>query len=169
MPQPPSTHDDPQQQRSRTRGAIRTHLGRKRLGGRGRRLGEETLEGVRELGAMRRSEQERAFERLRGQFQAHFDASADKSAAAFDLALDKACEALVTASEFTADTTERLRQFLRRDLLQKDHPMMTFRSGDITSAGTLGCEGCGWTIIAAHSTLLPACPQCGDTSFRKSS
>jgi isocitrate dehydrogenase len=131
-------------------------------------LAEETLIGVRRLDEMRRGEQERLFDRLKARFQEIYDAAPEKTAADFDHALDRACETLVTAGDLTADSAERLRQFLRRDLLQRDHPDMTFRSGDITTGGTLTCEGCNWTIIADRTTLLPLCPQCGETSFRKS-
>src|SRR5688572_32668817 len=85
----------------------------------------------------------------------------------FDSALDRACDTLVAAGEFTADNAERLRQFLRRDLLHRDHPAMTFRTGDITTAGTITCEGCGWTIQTMRTTLLPMCPQCAETTYRK--
>ena len=163
----PSEPGNNGQQRARPRGAIRTHLGRKRTGARGRPLGAATLSRVRELGEMQRSEQEHLFDRLMASFQSVFGKAQEKTAAAFDQALDTACDTLVTAGEFTAETAERLRQLLRRDLLQKDHPAMTFRTGDITTAGTLACESCGWTIIASRTTLLPACPQCGETHFRK--
>jgi len=166
-PSAPNGNSNGQAQRARNRGAIRTHLGRKRTGPRGRPLGDATLMRVRALGEMQRSEQEHLFDRLLGQFRSVFDAAQEKTAAAFDQALDAACGTLVTAGEFTAENAERLRQLLRRDLLQKDHTSMTFRTGDITSAGTLTCENCGWTIIASRTTLLPACPQCGETHFRK--
>ena len=103
----------------------------------------------------------------KARFQEIYDTAQEKTAADFDHALDRACETLVTAGDLTAESAERLRQFLRRDLLQRDHPDMTFRSGDITTGGTLTCEGCNWTIIADRTTLLPLCPQCGETSFRK--
>jgi isocitrate dehydrogenase len=73
----------------------------------------------------------------------------------------------VSAGEFTAETGERLRQFLRRDLLQRDNPALTFRTGDITSAGMLSCSGCGWTIHTTRTTVLPSCPHCGETAYRK--
>lgn len=167
MRQPSAPNNNGQAPRQRARGAIRTHLGRKRSGPRGRPLADETLSRVRQLGEMRRSEQEHLFDKLMGQFHSIFSAAQDKTAAAFDHALDTACDTLVTAGEFTAENAERLRQFLRRDLLQRDHPNLTFRTGDITTAGTLTCETCGWTIIASRTTLLPSCPQCGDTMFRK--
>ena len=166
-PSAPNGNSNGPAQRARNRGAIRTHLGRKRTGPRGRPLGDATLMRVRALGEMQRSEQEHLFDRLLGQFRSVFDTAQEKTAAAFDQALDAACSTLVTAGEFTAENAERLRQLLRRDLLQKDHPTMTFRTGDITTAGTLTCDSCGWTIIASRTTLLPACPQCGDTHFRK--
>ena len=167
MRHPSAPNDNGQPQRPRPRGAIRTHLGRKRTGPRGRPMADASTGRERQLGEMQRSEQEHLFDRLMGQFQSIFTAAQEKTAAAFDHALDTACDSLVAAGEFTAENAERLRQLLRRDLLQKDHPSMTFRTGDITTAGTLTCESCGWTIIANRTTLLPACPQGGDTHFRK--
>ena len=159
--------NDGNAQRSRTRGAIRTHLGRKRSGARTRPLNGLTLERVQQVTETSRHQQEDLFDRLRGQFQSLFDSAGERSAAAFDAALDSACDALIKAGEFTAENAERLRQFLRRDLLHKDHPAMTFRTGDITTAGIMSCENCGWTIHTARTSLLPACPQCSETSFRK--
>jgi isocitrate dehydrogenase len=147
----------------RPRGAIRTHLGRKRSGARGRAHGYDRLR----PGELDRRAQEDLFDRLLHRFQALFEEAGEKTASAFDSALDRACDTLVTAGEFTVDNAERLRQYLRRDLLQRDHPAMTFRTGDITSAGTLTCENCGWTIQTTRTTLLPSCPQCGETSYRK--
>jgi hypothetical protein len=131
-PSPPSDGNSPVS-RARSRGAIRTHLGRKRVGARGRPLAEETLLGVRRLDEMRRGDQERLFDRLKGRFHEIYDSAQEKTAAAFDQALDRACETLVTAGDLTADAAERLRQFLRRDLLQRDHPDMTFHSAEITT------------------------------------
>ena len=147
----------------RPRGAIRTHLGRKRVGARGRHTGYPTRPGE-----LDRREQEDLFDRLLGRFQAFFDEASERTAATFDSALDRACDTLVAAGEFTADNAERLRQYLRRDLLHRDHPAMTFKTGDITTAGELTCEGCGWTIRTTRTTLLPPCPQCAETTYRKS-
>ncbi len=168
MRHPSAPNSNGQAPRARTRGAIRTHLGRKRSGPRGRPLDDETLARVQQLGEMQRSEQERLFDRLLSRFQSLFDLTGDKTAATFDSALETACDTLVTAGDLSAGNAERLRQFLRRDMLHRDHPAMTFRTGEITTAGTLSCEGCGWTIIADRTTLLPSCPQCGEAAFRKS-
>jgi isocitrate dehydrogenase len=122
---------------------------------------------MKEIGETARHQQEDLFDRLLGRFQEIFLEAGETTAAAFDRALDAACDGLVAAGEFTADNGERLRQFLRRDLLQRDHPSMTFRTGDISSAGTLTCAGCGWTVITTRSTVLPPCPQCTETAYRK--
>jgi hypothetical protein len=164
-PSAPNNNGGPPQ-RPRPRGAIRTHLGRKRTGPR-TRAANNSFARMEPANEAVRAEQEHLFDRLLGQFQSLFDTAGDTTAAAFDSALDAACDALVDAGEFTAENAERLRHFLRRDLLQRDHPALTFRSGDITTAGTLTCENCGWTLRATRTTLLPPCPQCAETTFRK--
>ena len=154
-------------QRARTRGAIRTHLGRKRTGPRTRALKDSTLERISEVTGAARHQQEDLFDRLYGRFQEIFAQAGDTTLATLDRALDVACGGLVAAGEFTAENAERMRQFLRRDLLQRDNPTITFRSGDITTSGTLTCTGCGWTIQTDRTSVLPPCPQCSDTAFRK--
>ena len=158
MRHPSMPNDNGGPQRPRNRGAIRTHLGRKRIGrGRG-------PHGAHEAGGRR---DEDLFDQLLGRFQSLFESAGERTAQAFDAALDTACDTLVGAGEFTAENAERLRQYLRRDLLQRDHPAMTFRSGDITTAGTMTCESCGWMLHTTRTTLLPPCPQCGEAGFRK--
>jgi isocitrate dehydrogenase len=166
QPSAPNNNGQGQPPRARARGAIRTHLGRKRSGPRNRPANGNMVH-MQPDDEARRFEQEHLFDRLLGQFQSLFEAAGDKTAAAFDGALDTACDTLVSAGEFTADNAERLRQFLRRDLLQRDHPALTFRTGDITTAGNLTCENCGWTLRTTRTTLLPPCPQCSETTFRK--
>jgi zinc ribbon family protein len=169
MRQPSAPNDNGSSQRTRNRGAIRTHLGRKRNGPRTRRLDDGTLVRMQEAGHVARRREEDLFDKLLGTFQSAFESAGEKTAAAFDAALETACSTLVSAGEFTADSAERLREFLRRDVLHRDHPTMTFRTGDITTAGTLTCDNCGWTIVTTRTTLLPACPQCAETQFRKTS
>jgi len=149
-------------QRTRPRGAIRTHLGRKRTGPRNRALREAGI-----AGEPTRRQQEDLFDRLLGSFQDVFTRAGETTAAAFEKALDTACDALVNAGEFTTENAERMRQFLKRDLLQRDHPTMTFRTGDISTEGTFACAGCGWTIVTNRTSVLPPCPQCTETQFRK--
>ncbi len=166
MRHPSEPNDNDQPQRSRTRGAIRTHLGRKRSGPRNRPPNGALMH-MQPVGEAQRYEQEHLFDRLLVQFQSLFGTAGEKTAAAFDGALDTACDTLVAAGEFTAENAGRLRQFLRRDLLQRDHPALTFRTGDITTAGNLTCESCGWALRTTRTTLLPPCPQCSETTFRK--
>jgi hypothetical protein len=166
-PPTPTGNNGENTERTRTRGAIRTHLGRKRTGPRTRPLKDSTLLGMQQVTDTARHRQEDLFDRLLDRFQDHFRQAGETTAAAFDKALEAARDALVSAGEFTAENGERLRQLLRRDLLQRDHPTMTFRSGDITTAGTLTCAGCGWTVITTRTTVLPPCPQCTETAFRK--
>jgi hypothetical protein len=155
-------------QRTRGGGAIRTHLGRKRTGSRARTLRNSTLDRISELTGAERRRQEDLFDRMSGRFQEAFKAAGEATLAAFDRALDTAFEGLVQAEELTTESAEKLRDFLRRDLLHRENPALTFRTGDIASAGTLACAGCGWTIISSRTTMLPPCPQCSETAFRKS-
>jgi len=167
-PSTPTGNNNGNAQRPRNRGAIRTHLGRKRVGPRARPPRDATL-GSLEAGSAQFSAQgqEDLFDRLLDAFQHVFTKAGETTASAFDSALDAACNTLVAAGEFTADNAQRLREYLRRDLLQRDHPAMTFRTGDLTTAGTLTCAGCGWTVRTTRTTVLPPCPNCTETAFRK--
>ena len=164
---PSSTGNNGNVPRQRTRGAIRTHLGRKRTGPRSRALRASTLQQIGEVTGAERHRQEQLFDRLRGTFEGLLAQASETTIAAVDKALDTACDGLVTAGEFTAENGERLRQFIKRDLLHRDNPALTFRTGDITSAGTLSCAGCGWTIVTNRTTVLPPCPHCSETAYRK--
>ena len=93
-------NNGPASQRQRTRGAIRTHLGRKRSGPRARPLGNASMMRVEPANASR-YEQEDLFDRLLGQFQSLFGNAGERTAAALDGALDAACNTLVAAGEFT--------------------------------------------------------------------
>lgn len=163
----PSTPTGNNGGRARTRGAIRTHLGRKRIGSRARPLRSETLDRVRAIGDEERHRQEDLFDRLAGRVQELFGQAGELTVEAFDRALNSACDGLVTAGEFTAESAERLRHYVRRDLLQRADSSITFRTGDITSPGTLTCAGCGWKVRLTRTTVLPPCPQCTETAFRK--
>jgi len=164
---PPSSPSGNNGNSQRTRGAIRTHLGRKRTGSRSRMLKHSTLDNIGEISVAERHRQEDLFDRLSARFQDLFQQAGETTLAAFDHALDTAVDAMMEAGEFSAENGDRLRQYLRRDILHRDNPTLTFRTGDITSAGTLSCAGCNWTIITTRTTALPPCPQCSETAFRK--
>jgi hypothetical protein len=163
----PSTPTGNNGGRARTRGAIRTHLGRKRVGSRARPLRDETLERVQAVTDQERHRQEDLFDRLVTRVEELFSQAGELTVAAFDRALDTACDGLIAAGEFTAENAQRLRQYVRRDLLQRVDSTITFRTGDITSPGTLTCAGCGWKVRVTRTTVLPPCPQCTETAFRK--
>jgi hypothetical protein len=165
----PSTPTGTPGSRARTRGAIRTHLGRKRMGSRARPLRRETLDSMRALSEHERAQQEGLFDRLVSQVETLFNQAGEMTVAAFDRALDGACDSLVRAGEFTAENAERLRTFVRRDLMQRADPSITFRTGDITSPGTLTCASCGWKVRLTRTTVLPPCPQCVETTYTKES
>jgi isocitrate dehydrogenase len=114
-----------------------------------------------------RHRQEQLFDRLLGEFQSLMEKAGETTMSAVDSALETASNGLVAAGEFTAESAERLRQFIKRDLLHRDNPALTFRTGDITSAGELSCAGCGWTIVTNRTTVLPPCPHCAETAYRK--
>ncbi len=153
--------------RVRPRGAIRTHLGRKRVGSRARPLRDDTLVRVQAVADEERHRQEDLFDRLTERAQELFAQAGELTVAAFDRAVKTACDGLVTAGEFTSENAERLRHYVRRDLLHRSDPSITFRTGDITSPGTLTCAGCGWKVRLTRTTVLPPCPQCTETSFHK--
>ena len=153
--------------RVRPRGAIRTHLGRKRVGSRGRPLRNDTLVRLQAVTEEERTRQEALFDQLVGRVEELFSQAGELTIAAFDKAVDSACEGLITAGEFTAENAQRLRQYVRRDLLHRTDPSITFRTGDITSPGTLSCANCGWKVRLTRTTVLPPCPQCSETSFHK--
>lgn len=163
----PSTPTGNNGDRVRPRGAIRTHLGRKRVGSRARPLRTETLVRVQSVAEGERHRQEDLFDRLTVRVEELFSQAGELTVAAFDKAVESACDGLVAAGEFTAENAERLRQYVRRDLLHRTDPSITFRTGDITSPGTLTCAGCGWKVRLTRTTVLPPCPQCTETSFHK--
>lgn len=166
---PSSTGNNGNAPRARARGAIRTHLGRKRTGPRSRALRDSTLQQIGEVTGAERHRQEQMFDRLLGQFQGLIAQAGETTVETVENALEAASNGLVAAGEFTAESAERLRQFIKRDLLHRDNPGLTFRTGDITSAGTLSCAGCGWTIVTNRTTVLPPCPHCSETAYRKTS
>lgn len=157
---------DPQS-RIRSRGAIRTHLGRKRSGGRTRGFKLSAQSAFGAMGAADRRRHEELFDLVMSRFQEAFEAAGERTLESLERSLESACDDLVNAGEITADTCERLREYIRRDLLQRENPALTFRTGDITSAGTLVCVGCGFTFHNARTTVLPPCPQCHVTVYRK--
>ena len=53
-------------------------------------------------------------------------------------------------------------------IASKADKALNFRSGEITSAGTLTCKACGNVMHFRKTGRIPPCPKCHATEFRKS-
>lgn len=53
-------------------------------------------------------------------------------------------------------------------LSEKAEDALVYKSGEITMAGTLTCSVCGHEIHLKKTSVVPACPKCQGTQFRKS-
>lgn len=51
---------------------------------------------------------------------------------------------------------------------QKTEKTLEFRTGEITSFGTLTCKSCGGEIRIKSTGRIPPCPKCHHTVFRRS-
>lgn len=54
------------------------------------------------------------------------------------------------------------------DLARKAEKNLEFRTGEVTSPGTLTCKDCGGEMHMKTTTRIPPCPKCHKTMFRKS-
>ena len=52
-------------------------------------------------------------------------------------------------------------------LSKKTEEALSYKTGEITSAGTLTCTQCGTTLQLKRSSRIPPCPKCSSTTFRK--
>ncbi|MBU1237989.1 MAG: zinc ribbon-containing protein [Gammaproteobacteria bacterium] len=52
-------------------------------------------------------------------------------------------------------------------LSQKAENALHFKTGEITTAGTLTCTKCGQTVQLKQTAHIPPCPRCNATEFRK--
>lgn len=50
----------------------------------------------------------------------------------------------------------------------KAEEALTYRAGDLTSAGTLTCTNCGYTSEFSQTTVIQRCASCHNDTFRKS-
>lgn len=49
----------------------------------------------------------------------------------------------------------------------KAHRSLIYKTGEITSAGTLTCQGCGQKVHLRETGHIPPCPKCNGTLFHK--
>jgi isocitrate dehydrogenase len=55
-----------------------------------------------------------------------------------------------------------------RSLGDKARESLTYKTGEITSAGTLTCQACGQKVHIMKTGHVPPCPKCSGTLFSKS-
>ncbi len=71
-----------------------------------------------------------------------------------------ALASLAAALEFTSNALH--------SLSDKTREKLTYRTGEMTSAGTLTCQACGTEIHLKATGHVPPCPKCSGTLFNKS-
>lgn len=54
------------------------------------------------------------------------------------------------------------------ELAERSEKMLEYKTGEITSSGTLTCKECEAEMHMTKTTRIPPCPKCHKTVFRKS-
>ena len=54
------------------------------------------------------------------------------------------------------------------DVAERSEKTIEFRTGEVTSPGTLTCKDCGKEMSLKSTVRIPPCPSCHKTVFRKS-
>ena len=70
-----------------------------------------------------------------------------------------ALSSLASALELTSNALH--------SLSEKTKEKLTYRTGEVTSAGTLTCQACGQTVHLKETGHIPPCPKCSGTLFHK--
>jgi isocitrate dehydrogenase len=70
-----------------------------------------------------------------------------------------ALSSLVAVLEFTGNAL--------RSLSDKAKETLSYKTGEMTSAGTLTCRECGQTVQLKKTGHVPPCPKCNGTLFNK--
>jgi len=70
-----------------------------------------------------------------------------------------ALSSLVTALELTSNALH--------SLSNKTKKTLTYKTGEMTSAGTLTCQACGQKVHLKETGHVPPCPKCNGTLFNK--
>ncbi|HMT81788.1 MAG TPA: hypothetical protein PKD66_15570 [Azonexus sp.] len=70
-----------------------------------------------------------------------------------------ALSSLVTVLDMTGNALRSLRD--------KAKDTLTYKTGEMTSAGTLTCQGCGQKVHIKHTGHVPPCPKCNGVLFNK--
>ncbi len=70
-----------------------------------------------------------------------------------------ALSSLATVLELTSNALH--------SLSAKTKEKLTYKTGELTSAGTLTCQGCGQQVQLKKTGHVPPCPKCNGTLFNK--
>jgi Zn finger protein HypA/HybF involved in hydrogenase expression len=70
-----------------------------------------------------------------------------------------ALSSLATVLELTSNALH--------SLSDKTKETLTYRTGEMTSAGTLTCQACGQKVHLKETGHIPPCPKCNGTLFHK--
>ena len=54
-----------------------------------------------------------------------------------------------------------------RSLGERTKEALTYKTGEMTSAGTLTCQSCGQKVQLKNTGHVPPCPKCNGTRFDK--
>lgn len=96
----------------------------------------------------------------------HTVASAHKGKDAVKEAVDPkrvAAGAQSIFSKILINTAETLSEWAK-----KSEQHLEFKTGEVTSPGSLTCKNCGEVIHLLKTTKIPPCPKCHKTLYRKS-
>ena len=70
-----------------------------------------------------------------------------------------ALSSLATALELSSNALHSLGEKTKKTL--------TYKTGEMTSAGTLTCKACGQKVHLKETGHVPPCPKCNGTQFNK--
>jgi len=92
--------------------------------------------------------------------------NAEKAKAAVIKAVEPQRVAAGVQSAFTRILTTAAETLT--ELAEKSEKSLEFKTGEITSPGTLTCKDCDAEMHMTKTTRIPPCPKCHKTIFRKS-
>lgn len=135
----------------------------------GRKTLEEALkksaDEVRSAGDYTREKTDRIIGYVRRDIQ-HLTDNSEKARQSFREAFEPSRLSAGVQSLFTkilSGTAETLGEWAR-----KSEQNLEFKTGEVTSPGTLTCRNCGEEIHIRKPSRIPPCPACHKTLFRKS-
>ena len=112
------------------------------------------------------------YDKLASKFNELYLAGKARGRESMTEALDIAHKQMTALGEFSAEQGEELKKYLSRDPDQtisdeKTKETLTYKTGEMTSAGTLTCKACGQSMQLKHTGHVPPCSKCSGTLFSK--